>query len=62
MATPAGIEPATNSLEVAQKINDFNGHSSETSLALALSNKAKYQFVGMSGAVDLDQSSSVHWL
>jgi hypothetical protein len=47
MATPAGIEPATNSLEVVRKLNSFNDHSDKTALSAALSNKTKFQFVGM---------------
>jgi hypothetical protein len=48
LATPAGIEPATNSLEVVRKANDFNGHSDKTARLTALFNKTKFQFVGMS--------------
>ena len=47
MATPAGIEPATNSLEVVRKLNVFNAHSDKTAVSAALSNKTKFQFVGM---------------
>ncbi|MBS4083760.1 MAG: hypothetical protein KGZ73_09440 [Rhizobiales bacterium] len=47
LATPAGIEPATNSLEVVRKLNDFNAHSDKTSIRTVLSNKTKIQFVGM---------------
>jgi len=47
LAPPAGIEPATNSLEVVRKFNVFNGHSDKTALPAALSNKTNIQFVGM---------------
>jgi hypothetical protein len=47
LATPAGIEPATNSLEVVRKANSFNAHSDKTAVPAALSNKMKFQFVGM---------------
>jgi hypothetical protein len=47
LATPAGIEPATNSLEVVRKANNFNAHSDKTTLLAALLNKPKFQFVGM---------------
>jgi len=47
LATPAGIEPATNSLEVVRKASNFNGHSDKTAVPAALSNKTKFQFVGM---------------
>jgi len=49
LATPAGIEVATNSLEVVGKANSFNGHSDKAALPAALSNKTKFQLVGMSG-------------
>ena len=47
LATPAGIEPATNSLEVVRKASNFNGHADKIPLSAALSNKTKFQFVGM---------------
>jgi|GEM_PF-3397449 len=47
LATPAGIEPATNSLEVVRKANVFNGHSDKIAAPAALLNKPKFQFVGM---------------
>jgi hypothetical protein len=47
LATPAGIEPATNSLEVVRKSNDFSAHSDRTALPAALFNKPEFQFVGM---------------
>lgn len=47
LATPAGLEPATNSLEVVRKANHFNGYSDKTSLPAALFNKTKFQFVGI---------------
>jgi hypothetical protein len=47
LATPAGLEPATNSLEVVRKANDFNARSDKTSLTPALLNKARFRFVGM---------------
>jgi hypothetical protein len=50
LATPAGIEPATNSLKVAGKANSFNGYSNKTAPAPALSNKPEFQFVGMTKA------------
>ena len=36
LATPAGIEPATNSLEVVRTLNVFNAHSDKTALPAAL--------------------------
>jgi hypothetical protein len=47
LATPAGIEPATNSLEVVGKTNNFNVHSDKTGLPATLSDMTKFQFVGM---------------
>ena len=47
LATPAGIEPATNSLEVVGKLNVFNARSDKGAVPAALSNKTKFQFVGM---------------
>ena len=47
LATPAGIEPATNSLEVVRKVNNFNAHSDKTAVTAALLDKTKIQFVGM---------------
>ena len=47
LATPAGIEPATNSLEVVRKANSFNDRSDKTALPAALSNKPTFEFVGM---------------
>jgi hypothetical protein len=47
VATPAGIEPATNSLEVVRKLNVFNSHSDKPALPAPLSNKTIFQFVGM---------------
>jgi hypothetical protein len=42
LATPAGIEPATNSLGVVGKLNVLNGHYGKDRLAAALSNKTKF--------------------
>jgi hypothetical protein len=42
LATPAGIEPATNSLEIVRKLKVFNAHSDKTAVPAALSNKTKF--------------------
>jgi len=47
LATPAGIEPATNSLEVARNVNDFNGRSDKAALPGELLDEARFPFVGM---------------
>jgi hypothetical protein len=47
LATPAGIEPAANSLEVVRKPNNFNGYSDKTAVPAALLDKTKFQFVGI---------------
>jgi hypothetical protein len=41
MATPAGIEPAANSLKVVRKFNVFNGCSDKSAAPAALSSKTK---------------------
>jgi hypothetical protein len=38
LATLAGIEPATNSLEVVRKASSFKGNSDKTTLPAVLSN------------------------
>jgi hypothetical protein len=48
LATPARIEPATNSLEVIRKASNFNAHSDKIAAPAALSNMTKFQFIGMS--------------
>jgi len=49
VATPAGTEPATNSLEVVRKASNFKAHSDKTPLPTVLLNKPKFRFVGMIG-------------
>jgi hypothetical protein len=47
LATPAGLEPATNSLEGAWSHNDFNARSDIFTFRARFEAVAEFRFVGM---------------
>jgi hypothetical protein len=50
LATPAGFEPATHSLEVFGAFNDFKAHSDKFLLRTWLDKTFLFLFVGMTSA------------
>jgi hypothetical protein len=53
LATPAGFEPATHSLEVFGTFNDFKAHSDKFLLRTWFEVALLFLFVGMVDAVEL---------